>query len=865
MKTVYGQVPCGVRASAFKNKKIENSFGPCVRTTIMSSKRVHMNIVDLDQVGSDREQSYSDDEFNEVMFDGDRCEDSDDQESIIYSDYEGEDIIYKETYADIIAKKLMEEHLAEMIRTPVVLRPSEMTVILPPRSLPSVEEMNAEWGKVVDQLIVEEYFAKLTKMGNVLKAGWDIRRSKAEEEKRATDMIKWRMDRVSKWRATRRNNEGISRLGPLRSFEDDEKLMKIWEENEKNREEDLKNEEYGLRMKKLYENANKLRAEREKKRMSSNRGMNNQTAEQKASNAKAKIEADKAMRAAANSERLKTKAKEHAEWLAENARVQALPKHSLITIDYIVEDEEVKQNEADEKEADEKEADEKEAEDEEVKQNEADEKEVMKNLLLQSIYIVEERERREEKEKVKKAEVDALEAEAEDLEVHFINTMTKSMGVQDTKHTLVKDDKKNIFQLGFVGLIAQKKAERCLTDAKFSKRSEAFSDLADKKKLDEVLTFTTLCKSVTSGKKCYHTNCRFAHSFEQLKARECRFGESCGFVRKTESGQYMNAKFGRTGKTCFCLHPGETQLGLSSRMGLKNTEKAVAVPVQVVTPVHVAVPVPVHVAEVEVKSDNKTWASIVYNSIDNAEKNKMYGKGLEMVSKNGYVDGSGLGKQSTGIVNPLSIYNIRHPRQTTGLGYYDKPGVCVTAKGFSWVKGSVLQPEKRVTESRWDVKPKFMVAVDELNQKLDNSLISDKHVVCEIVDKLEKEAVCVTAKGFSWVKGSVLQPEKRVMKSRWDVKPKFMVAVDELNKRLNDNLMIEAVVDRAKAKAVDINNRLDENKYWTRVRTRSAKPILKTISSEIVFRVPMKDAQLALLSAIRNGISNFRIEFSDNL
>ena len=69
----------------------------------------------------------------------------------------------------------------------------------------------------------------------------------------------------------------------------------------------------------------------------------------------------------------------------------------------------------------------------------------------------------------------------------------------------------------------------------------------------DILTYTTLCRSVTENKKCFHKNCRFAHSIDQLKPRECRFRDACGFVKQSINGHYENVNFGKTGKKCSSL------------------------------------------------------------------------------------------------------------------------------------------------------------------------------------------------------------------------------------------------------------------------------------------------------------------------
>ena len=850
--------------------------------TVMSSKRGHMNIVDYDQVDSDREQSYSSDELDEVMFDGDRyeCEEYSEVEEDDINQAEEEVIIYKETYADKLAK--------EDSMRPRLCNPKDMTVILPPRVLPSVEEMNSEWDNYINNVLAKEYITKLEKMGAIIKASWDVRRAKAEAEKKTEDLLKWRMNMVSNWRKRMRGFEGISRLGSLTSFEKDEKLMRLQEADEAKAKEELDKQAVIQQAQLAADKAKKKASLEFKEREMKKLGMNKKTDAHRTRAVGALVfktktsvlkpvlseaektarEADKAARTAANAEKNKAKEKAKILWMAENARAQAIQKPKVIAIDYIAVEEAEENEEEAEQNAEQKAEQKAEQEAEQKAEDDA-----LKAFNIASVLIVEAREAREEKDKAKKAEVDALEAESDALEVHFISTMAKSMGMNEYHTTAIKDEKKLKIDLGFVGLISQKKAERCLTDAKYAKRSEAFSDLADKTKLEEVLTFTTLCKSVTSGKKCYHTNCRFAHSIEHLKPRECRFGQSCGFVKKMENGQYMNAKFGRTGKSCSAMHPGEDQKGLASRLGVKHTNnKVITLPanVQVAIPVQISAPTDLSLSSEHANAmTSNTWSNIVYKSLSEDEKNTIYGKGIDLINKQGYVDGAGLGKHTDGIIDPIDLSSSRMPWQKTGLGYSVKSAVCVTAKGFSWVKGAVLEPEKRPRKVRWDVKPKYMIAIDAINQRLKQ--IPREPLLVTSVTKIEKPVVSVTAKGFSWVKGAIIEPEKRSRKVRWDVKPKFMIAIDELNQKLEqtsrDDVIIADAVAKAKAKAVEINKRLADKASWTMVRSAYTKPKQTTHikKDEVVFRVPEKDAQLALLAAIRNGISNFRIEFSDKI
>jgi hypothetical protein len=105
-------------------------------------------------------------------------------------------------------------------------------------------------------------------------------------------------------------------------------------------------------------------------------------------------------------------------------------------------------------------------------------------------------------------------------------------------------------------------------------------------------------------------------------------------------------------------------------------------------------------------------------------------------------------------------------------------------------------------------------------------------------------------------------------KNKWDIVDpvimKMVKAVVEINKKVEKiaSVELETKVKKAKEKAFEITQRLfiDEEKTWTKVnKTKCLKE-----DKVLVLRVPKKDAEIALLSAIRNGLTNFKIEYSDS-
>jgi len=76
---------------------------------------------------------------------------------------------------------------------------------------------------------------------------------------------------------------------------------------------------------------------------------------------------------------------------------------------------------------------------------------------------------------------------------------------------------------------------------------------------------TKLCKSLTSGKKCEHKVCYFAHSLEELKKTPCNFGFNCYLVSRVKFNRYENCSH----KVCRYIHPNESNESYASRLNLE--------------------------------------------------------------------------------------------------------------------------------------------------------------------------------------------------------------------------------------------------------------------------------------------------------
>lgn len=99
---------------------------------------------------------------------------------------------------------------------------------------------------------------------------------------------------------------------------------------------------------------------------------------------------------------------------------------------------------------------------------------------------------------------------------------------------------------------------------RFSKPTQHFvvhgRSIIEMRKTQTLLTktkYTRMCRSVENQTECpYGERCNFAHSFDQLRIPECRFGSACRNVTLCEKQNiYKN-----TGtRTCKYLHADETK------------------------------------------------------------------------------------------------------------------------------------------------------------------------------------------------------------------------------------------------------------------------------------------------------------------
>ena len=716
-----------------------------------------------------------------------------------YSDADLRDEELGDRYAEDVKQTEIENEMEQAeeerkYKASLLQHPDEMEFIRPARKLPSDEEMNA-W---FYSLLNAEAEARVRAWAVPIIEAWWKRCLIAKAEKAEEKRMEWRRQELAEWKKVRVPLRGISQLGPLVIFEDEYALMRECRNNHRLIKAGIEARVQSAKAKADAIVAAERAAIRNRKagkaRAQAKKGMNKNTTWHKARESgslaiKTKSPAPisdegkgKRAQRKIRQEKERQEAAEHA------ARLQEEKKAAFVFVD--LKDERT---------------------DEEKAAEEAEEAELEEALRRMNRACVEKISQQEAQEAQAQAEAKAageLKANEEAELAEFVAVMSKNRK---------PNTKKVVIELGFKSLKEQKIEQRRATDEKFNARCEGFDDLSSKEKLAEVLKFTSLCRSVASKKKCYHKDCRFAHSIDQLQQKDCRFGLGCKFVNKMENGQYKNANFGRTGKTCSCMHPGEHKRGFCIRMGLKyvpgESEK-----IQEVKPSTVFTSAPIKapgvpsvwakvvsaaetaekVAECKAKM-TKAWSTVVVDTLTEEKKAEIYGKGVELLGA--------VSEECDSV--PIIPSTIRKPWDKRGLGFFDQEQKTSTkllvTPGFSWVKGAVLEPEQK---KRWDPRP-------------------------------------------------VLDP----------VIVKVAAAVQAINERVAkiQTADIERRVRNAKAKAAEITKRLAaiEKKTLTKVEGRQSVRVVTKEPEVTVLRVPRADAELALLGAIRNGLTNFRIEYTD--
>ena len=391
---------------------------------------------------------------------------------------------------------------------------------------------------------------------------------------------------------------------------------------------------------------------------------------------------------------------------------------------------------------------------EEKKIDQDDEKEVQEALILINRKCIEKFKLQDEEQK-KENESKKMKKEDEKDEDYFVKTISSNMGIEikdePMKIKKKKIKKKVVLKTGFKGLIDVAVDKRKAVDETYAARCNGFDDATDTEKMKETLKYTSLCRSVKEKKKCYHTDCRFAHSIDQLQRGYCRFGKGCKFVKTLLNGQYANCKFGRSGKSCSFFHPDEHDRGFCNRMGLKyipkkteeKTEKTVIKsrwepPVSTLIRTWAKVMKKTETDEKikDFKSKmTKKWNEVVIETLSEEQKVALYGKGVQIL---GYVSDE---RCNEPFIQPTK----REKWDKRGLGFSTEPRSAstklVTVKGFNWVKGEVLQPPDRELEDT--VMAKVIEAVQLINKKIERKIaerVQQAKVKAQLINKkIEKK------------------------------------------------------------------------------------------------------------------------------
>jgi hypothetical protein len=121
---------------------------------------------------------------------------------------------------------------------------------------------------------------------------------------------------------------------------------------------------------------------------------------------------------------------------------------------------------------------------------------------------------------------------------------------------LIKSDVKKIQPKIILG-------HRSYEDDMSRHRTHVYDILADKEKLASSLVKSRMCISVDKNEICQHSNCRFAHSLDELKVSDCLFEHRCRFVRMSND-ELVN----KGPKVCIHKHPDENIESFMRRTGL---------------------------------------------------------------------------------------------------------------------------------------------------------------------------------------------------------------------------------------------------------------------------------------------------------
>ena len=145
------------------------------------------------------------------------------------------------------------------------------------------------------------------------------------------------------------------------------------------------------------------------------------------------------------------------------------------------------------------------------------------------------------------------------------STTTRPKNQRERREAVLSEAETELLQNCFANnsYVENRKATEKKERASAVRRQQALHALSDKEKLKERLEKTRMCRSVADNAVCPHgTNCRFAHSEEELVIPVCLFDRDCRYVEFCENGGVKN----RGSRPCKQKHTGENKAQYMQRI-----------------------------------------------------------------------------------------------------------------------------------------------------------------------------------------------------------------------------------------------------------------------------------------------------------
>ena len=690
---------------------------------------------------------------------------------------------------------------------------------------PTEEEIRLEYYRFLDNERIRERNQKYENaLASIILKGWRTQRE-VRKRKDEAELIRQRQNRVSNWfLKARRDKRPIFRQGlpPLRDWIYDEQLMIIHQavfdelkrffSNKMDKENSKRRAEFvSMRMKEIRKEAESRRKSKSKDFCLSNTGVK------------------KRYRKTGDFLTLREQEKHKAQikWREDCIKAQEekalepdvrIIEHDIDidSIPLIPEELEIYQQEID-------------------KENEQ-----MEILTKKTLEIIEAREKLEEEEKVLKKEQDKLDAD----ENHFIQTLAKTVLTRTrlSKNYLQKTDKNPSkvisskktparINLGFKGLIQQRK-ER--SNEKPDIQKAVFADLISKEKTEIVLTKTSICRSILTNKRCYHSNCRYAHSVNELKVVECRFGEQCMLVKKLPNEQYINFKTNKAGKYCHAVHPCETSLGYSNRMGYPYTEQKASIK-------------PVQIQNFEPPLSIDTSISSITHNIHSSEMFQLETK-CELSPMSTKMSWADLVSKAT---KPYEKQERKYfpvvevPKHIfVQVGDIFKAQIAVNSPDNKYYKTSVTL--SRIDEIESLIKPPPYSEVEKNENVIEQINVSVSIPLTEKTEETKSRHIEL----FTEIDSKQLENIK-------EIDSKQLENIKEIDQKINKKIEAEKITD----KNTDVEKIEKVNDTPKLGKTFSPLPVDK--SKKTIIRCTKKNFEKAFACALNNGFEDFEIEFID--